>query len=40
MSLIYMTTTTSNSVSANGIIPLTTIARRKGCVCVKVEVIQ
>lgn len=33
MSLIYMTTTTSNSVSANGIIPLTTIARRKGCAC-------
>lgn len=31
MSLIYMITTTDSSVVANGIVPLTTIARRKGC---------
>lgn len=29
-SLIMMTTTTSNSVLANGIVPLTTITRRRG----------
>ena len=30
-SLIYMTTTTTSSVSANGVIPLTNISRRRGC---------
>ena len=30
-SLIYLTTTTSSSVLANGVIPLTTIQRRSGC---------
>lgn len=29
-SLIMMTTTTSNSVLANGVVPLTTISRRRG----------
>ena len=29
-SLIMMTTTTSNSVLANGVVPLTTITRRRG----------
>ena len=32
-SLIYLITTTDESVLANGIIPLETIARRRGCVC-------
>ena len=31
MNLIMMTTTTAQSVLADGIIPLTSIARRKGC---------
>lgn len=31
-SLIYLITTTTNAVAANGIIPLQTIARRRGCV--------
>ena len=31
--LIYLITTTSQSVLANGIIPLETIARRRGCTC-------
>lgn len=30
-SLIFLTTTTNASVLADGIIPLTTISRRKGC---------
>ena len=31
--LIYLITITEESVLANGIIPLETIARRRGCVC-------
>lgn len=33
--LIYLITTTTQSVLANGIIPLETIARRRGCTCEK-----
>ena len=33
--LIYLITTTSQSVLSNGIIPLETIARRRGCTCEK-----
>lgn len=33
--LIYLITTTNQSVLANGIIPLETIARRRGCTCEK-----
>ena len=29
--LIFMTTTTDTSVLSNGIVPLSTIARRRGC---------
>lgn len=34
MSLIYMITNTNSSVLADGIIPLSTIARRRGCALV------
>lgn len=33
--LIYLITTTAQSVLANGSIPLETIARRRGCTCEK-----
>ena len=33
--LIYLITTTNESVLLNGIIPLETIARRRGCACQK-----
>lgn len=33
--LIYLVTQTSESVLANGLIPLETIARRRGCSCQK-----
>lgn len=33
--LIYLITTTAQNVLANGIIPLETIARRRGCICEK-----